>query len=165
MSDLLLPAGVHPRDASTATEEAPVPLDGYRGPINRRPKAWSVPNAAALPVFQRIARNAAVGVYEVTTTTPTIKVAQFRPGRTNLDLWVPSTWFPAGGAASTTAAGVIIAEDEGKAQMFMGVPLMVGDALAWSSECSVWASLQPGQSSGVIAWADYWDADAQGSEM
>ena len=169
MTDLL-PPGVHPHDAGQPLDlhhNAPVPLDLPVGLGQRGSPRWATSNARALPVFQRLADDWATGVYVVNRSSSgsgTIKVAQRRPGRTSLTLWVPSSYFPAGGALTTTPAGVIVAEDEGKAQEFLGVPLFVGDAMQIDSEGPVWASYQPGQTTGVVAWMDCWDAEAMGNE-
>ena len=168
MTDLL-PPGVHPRDAAQPWDQhtgAPVPPDRAGDLAKHSRKRWGTSNAQALPVFQRLADDWTTGFYVVTSTSNQgpIKVAQHRPGRTRLTLWVPSSYFPAGGSLTATPAGVIIAEDEGKASMFMGSPLFVGDSMDIASEGSVYAMYQPGQTTGVIAFVDCWDAEAMGSE-
>ena len=162
-----LPPGVHPHDSSQPWDQhhnAPVPPDAARLPANRGRKAWATANAQALPVFQRLGRNWATGVYVVTSSSfgsGVIRVAQRRPGRTRLTLWVPSSYFPSGGALTTTPAGVIIAEDEGMVQQNEGAPLFVGDSVDISTEGGVYAGYQPGQTTGVVAFIDCWDAEAE----
>lgn len=164
-----LPVGVHPTDARqhpSRHASAPVPHDTPQQ-VPRGHAAWSTPNRRAMPVFQRLADDFATGVYVANTTREggTIKVVGRRKGRTRLTLWVPSSYFPGGQApAVVTPFGVIVSEDEGKAQQGEGVPLFVGDSMDVSSEASVWASVQPGQTIGVVAWIDCWDAEALGSE-
>jgi hypothetical protein len=171
MSDLMfsdLPPGVHPADPSTADHHnRPVPATPGEVAYTRGRKAWATTNPNALPVFQRLAQNWATGVWVVSSTIGggTLKVAQLRRGRTRLTCWVPTSFFPGGGVLTATPAGVIIAEDEGKAQQGEGAPLFIGDSVDIAAEGSVWAAIQPGQATGVVAWLDCWDAEAQGSEM
>jgi hypothetical protein len=165
-----LPPGVHPGDASTADHfNPPVPAISA-DVLYSRPSAppWATSNPHALPVFQRLGRDAAAGFAVVTTASTessVAKVAQYRPGRTRLTIWVPSSYFPGGGAAVLTPAGVVVAEDPGKAQQGMGAPLFIGDAMDWSSESSVWAAVQPGQTIGVVAWLHCWDTAVRRSQI
>jgi hypothetical protein len=162
-----LPIGVHPRDPSMPADLAaqlhdhPVPHDTAAQLASRAAGPWQLGNPEALAVFQRLAKNVAIGVTSVNANQGgTAKIVGRRPGRTRLSLWVPSSYFP-GGVLTTTPAGVLISEDEGELQQqaaFGGAPLFVGDSADISSEAAVWAGLQPGQTLGVVAWIHCWDA-------
>jgi hypothetical protein len=170
-----LPIGVHPQDRSVPGDQAyahdgpKVPLD-TAGVAYRKGKApWQIDNSAALSVFQRLADAGDNGLLQVTATIQTLRVVGRTPGRTSLDLWVPSE-VPSAGGMITTPAGVLWGYDEGELQQTSagfgsigGVPMGVGDSVRITNEAGVWIATLPGASSGWCAFNHSFDtAGARG---
>jgi hypothetical protein len=147
-----IPGGVHPGDASTASEHGPAPYDEEK-PQQHRPgrKPWDTANEEALPVNQRASRDWGPGTCYVSTggvNSGVSIVVGRQKGRSSITIWVPSL-MPNGVAP----LGVLIAADPSALQT-QGVPtdvvvLNVGDSVTIASEGAVWAGVIGANASGA----------------
>lgn len=139
-----LPPGVHPMDPSGTPEPSPVGTDiGQAWTPGEKP--FGVPNARAVPVWERATTNFAVKALNVTTTLP---AAGRLVGRRSVSLWVPGT----------ASQGVQFSSDRGSVDSGAGVPLNPGDSITIGSEAAVYVGPIDGQTSGTVYVLDLYNA-------
>ncbi len=139
-----LPLGVHPGDASTASEHGPAPYDEEK-PQQHRPgrKPWGTDNDEALPINQRAARDWRGGLCYVQSgglNSGTALVVGRQKGRTAVTIWVP-TLMPNGVAP----LGVLLSADVNALQGLGAnadvIVLNVGDSVTIPTEGAVYAGV------------------------
>ena len=137
-----LPPGVHPQDRrSPTTPVVPTPTPAGEAPRTRPP--FSVPPGRAMGVFQRASGDFSLNRFTINPTSGTGGVVRAAPrtrGRVSVTVWVPST----------ASHGVVVAEDQGKAQLHSGAVLNVGDSITISTEAPVYVGLITGQTTGTF---------------
>ena len=142
-SEQALPPGVHPYD-QTGPEFSPAPAPQGQT-FTTGTKAFSVPHAEAIPVWERATTNFATKNLTLGATT---QVAGRLPGRKSVTLWVPGT----------AAQGVQFSNNRGDVDSGNGTPLSPGDSVTIGSEAAVWAGPLSGQTSGTVYTLDLYNA-------
>ena len=162
----LLPAGVHPGDASTAQEAVPgVPLDHEKGQQWRPGREpWGVDNEEALPVYNRAAHDWSPGqVWCNSTVNSGVQVVNGRQaGRASVTVWVPLL-DPNGNAP----LGVMIGPTtESVIQGGIGcVVLNIGDSITIPSEGPVYAGCISGNSTGFCQYMSLTNPLGRGRDL
>lgn len=110
---------------------------------------WHTENPLAFATFERSAHDFFANSYTLGTNQQAFQVVGRSPGRKAVTLYVPSTLYASGGTTSTPV-GVMVSDDEGKAQASDGVQLITGASLTIATEAEVWVGLLPGQTTGFV---------------
>lgn len=160
MSDTMLPPGVHPHDRreSETDWQGPAPEHPAGGPPRGKAPFRTSPGQA-MGVFQRAATNWTCGTIRVHSgQSQATRVVGRRAGRTHITLWVPTKAL-VGGTLVTVAAGVTIATTTGDALNDAGIALNVGDSITLPTEASVYVSNLPGEDTGIVQWAEFYNPE------
>lgn len=154
--EVLLPPGVHPGDPRSNYSGERMTAGSHHGGAPRGKAPWSVPNSKALHTFQRLSSDWQTNLIVLSSgldinDNGVVKVVNALPGRSAVTLWVPAQ-VPISGSMTTTPAGVMFSSDEGDLIQGYGTPLNVGDSVTVDAEGAIYAGLQPGESSGYVAY-------------
>ena len=143
-----LPPGVHPYDQAGDEWSPPQGVQGQQWQPGRAP--FSVPNANAVPVWQRATTDWSTAALTLNSTNGTQQIAGRVTGRMSVTIWVP-------GIASH---GIQFSQDRGAVDNNAGTPLNPGDSVTINSEGPVYAGCQSGQTAGTVYVLDLFNVTA-----
>lgn len=144
-----LPPGMHPYDQAGAEWSPSQGLQG-QGWSPAASKPFDVPNANAVPVWERATTDWSTIALTLNSANGTQMVAGRVVGRKNVTLWVPGT----------ATLGCVFSSDRGAIDNGGGTPLNPGDSITIGSEGPVYAGCQSGQTSGTVYVMDLFNVAA-----
>jgi len=161
----LLPAGVHPGDASTAQEGVPGTPQDQSTQWRHGREPWGVENEEALPVYNRAAHDWQPGQVFVSTASydsAQAIVVNRQKGRLALTIWVPLL-APDG----STPNGVLIAPNVSALQQGGNdcVVLNAGDSTTIPTEGPVYAACISGKSTGFCQFISLTNPLGRGRDL